>query len=291
MIVERPTAARRRPDAPPGGFPRRRERLSVPAASTARRLAGARRPQPSSGTVVARRLLASNRRGLALPLAALLAACGFAVAAGDAAGQATGPPTIARLQYDGGGDWYANPSSLPNLLAAVRERAGIATANREAVVRPGDPSLRDYPFVYMTGHGNVRFSPEQRDALRAFLLDGGFLHADDNYGMDDSFRREMALLFPDKPMVELPPDHPVFRAPYRLPGGLPKVHEHDGGRPQAFGIFHEGRLAVLYTYESDLGDGWEDAAVHDDSPAVREAALQMGVNIFVFAMRQAAWAS
>lgn len=227
-------------------------------------------------------------RFLRLVPAVLLAT---AAACAEAGAQASGPPTIARLHYDGGGDWYANPSSLPNLLAAVRERTGIATAAREAVVRPGDLSLRDHPFVYMTGHGNVRFSPEERAALRAYLLGGGFLHADDNYGMDESFRREMAALFPDKRMVELPPDHALFAAPYALPGGLPKVHEHDGGRPQAFGIFHEGRLAVLYTFEADLGDGWEDEAVHGDPPAVREAALQMGVNVFVFVTRQAAWAS
>ncbi len=215
----------------------------------------------------------------------------MAAAVGGAAGQAAGPPTIGRLKYDGGGDWYANPSSLPNLLAAVRERTGIATATRDAVLTPADLGLRDYPFIYMTGHGNIRFSPEERNALRAYLQGGGFLHADDNYGMDESFRREMALLFPDQSMVELPPDHALFRVPYRLPGGLPKVHEHDGGRPQALGIFRDGRLAVLYTFEADLGDGWEDAGVHDDPPAVREAALQMGVNIFVFAMRQAAWTS
>ena len=201
--------------------------------------------------------------------------------------QPSGPVTIARLQYEGGGDWYANPSSLPNLLTEIRERTGIPTAEREVVVRPADPALRDFPFLYMTGHGDVRFSPDERLALRRYLLDGGFLHADDNYGLDASFREEIARLFPDRALVELPPDHPVFRAPYQFPDGLPKIHEHDGNPPQAFGIFDRGRLIVIYTYESDLGDGWEDPDVHEDLPEVREDALRMGVNIFVHALTQA----
>lgn len=222
-----------------------------------------------------------SRGGVAL-LAALLA-----LSAVDALAQGAGPVTIARLQYDGGGDWYANPSSLPNLLAEVRARTGIPTADREVNVRPTDPALRDFPFVYMTGHGNVRFSPDERLALRRYLLGGGFLHADDNYGMDESFRQELARIFPDRELVELPPEHPVFRAPHDFPDGLPKIHEHDGAPPQAFGIFHRGRLVVIYTYETDLGDGWEDADVHDDPAEIREDALRMGVNIFVYAMMQA----
>ena len=222
--------------------------------------------------------------------AALGAAALFAVDA-PAAAQASGPATVARLRYDGGGDWYANPSSLPNLLAAVRERTGIPTAQRDVPVGPQDPSLRDYPFLYMTGHGNVRFSPDERLALRRYLLGGGFLHADDNYGMDESFRLEIARIFPDKELVELSSDHPVFKSPYDFPDGLPKVHEHDGGPPQAFGVFHQGRLVAIYTYETDLGDGWEDADVHRDPEETREAALRMGVNIFVFAMAQGAWSS
>ena len=206
--------------------------------------------------------------------------------AGNVGAQGAGPVTIGRLQYEGGGDWYANPSSLPNLLAAVRERTGIATAEREVAVRPTDPLLRDFPFLYLTGHGNVRFSDEERLALRGYLLAGGFLHADDNYGLDESFRREMARIFPEKELIELPPDHPVFRSPYEFPDGLPKIHEHDGAPPQAFGIFHQGRLIVMYTYETDLGDGWEDPDVHEDPPGIREDALRMGVNIFVFAMAQ-----
>ena len=224
-----------------------------------------------------------------LPGVPLLLAAALALLPADAAiSQGAGPVTIARLQYDGGGDWYANPSSLPNLLAEVEARTGIPTSDREATVRPTDPSLRDYPFLYMTGHGNVRFTPDERLALRRYLLGGGFLHADDNYGLDESFRDEIARIFPDRELVELPPEHPVFHAPYEFEDGLPKIHEHDGAPPQAFGIFHQGRLVVIYTYETDLGDGWEDPEVHEDPPEVREEALRMGVNIFVFAMTQAA---
>jgi hypothetical protein len=194
--------------------------------------------------------------------------------------------TIARLQYDGGGDWYANPSSLPNVLAAVRERTGIPVATREVVVRPTDSQIRNYPFLYMTGHGNVKFSIEERAALRAYLTEGGFLHADDNYGLDESFREEIAAIFPDRELVELPRDHPVFHAVYDFPEGLPKIHEHDGEAPQAFGIFHRGRLVVFYSYESDLGDGWEDEDVHNDPLETREQALRMGVNLFVHVLAQ-----
>jgi hypothetical protein len=192
--------------------------------------------------------------------------------------------TIARLQYEGGGDWYANPSSLPNLLEAVRERTGIPTARREAVVRPLDSNLREFPYLYLTGHGDIRLSPGERAALRAYLLDGGFLHADDNYGLDETFREEVAALFPDRELVEIPPDHPVFNTLYPFPDGIPKIHEHDGGRPQALGIFHEGRIVLFYSYESDLGDGWEDPDVHEDAPEVRESALRMGVNLFLYAL-------
>jgi hypothetical protein len=196
--------------------------------------------------------------------------------------------TIARLQYGGGGDWYANPSSLPNLLAAIRERTGIRVARRELSVTPLDPGLRDSPYLYMTGHGNVRFSPTERTALREYLLGGGFLHADDNYGLDESFREEMRQIFPDAELTEIPPDHPVFHAFYDFPDGLPKIHEHDGNAPRALGIFQGGRLLVFYSFESDLGDGWEDPDVHDDLPAVREQALRMGVNLFVYVLGQVA---
>jgi len=196
--------------------------------------------------------------------------------------------TVARLQYDGGGDWYANPSSLPNLLTAIRERTGITVARREVIVRPLDPALRDFPYLYMTGHGNVSFTPPERTALRDYLLGGGFLHADDNYGLDESFRSEMAEIFPDTELTEIPADHPVFHAFYDFPEGLPKIHEHDGKPPQAFGIFREGRLVIFYSYESDLGDGWEDEDVHEDPPETREQALRMGVNLFLYILGQAA---
>ncbi len=195
---------------------------------------------------------------------------------------------VARLQYEGGGDWYANPSSLPNLLAALRERVGLPVASREVNVRPLDPSLPDHPYLYMTGHGNVSFTPAERNALRTYLLGGGFLHADDNYGLDESFRREMAEIFPDAELAEIPSDHPIFRTFYELPEGLPKIHEHDGKPPQAFGIFSGGRMVVFYSYESDLGDGWEDEGVHEDPPEIREQAIRMGVNLFLYALGQSA---
>ena len=195
--------------------------------------------------------------------------------------------TITRLQYEGGGDWYANPSSLPNLLAAIRERTGIPVARREVNVRPLDPTLYDYPYLYMTGHGDVRFSAAERAQLRDYLTSGGFLHADDNYGLDESFREEIAQIFPDAELTEIPADHPVFHTFYDLPDGLPKIHEHDGNPPQAFGVFLGGRLVVFYSYESDLGDGWEDEDVHGDVEDVREAAFRMGVNLFLYVLGQA----
>ncbi|HSH76373.1 MAG TPA: DUF4159 domain-containing protein [Longimicrobiales bacterium] len=195
---------------------------------------------------------------------------------------------IARLQYEGGGDWYANPSSLPNLLAAIRERTGVPVAPREVNVQPLDATLPDHPYLYMTGHGNVSFSAAERDALRRYLLGGGFLHADDNYGLDESLRRELEQIFPDAELVEIPPDHPVFHVFYEFPEGLPKIHEHDGNPPQAMGIFYGGRLVVFYSYESDLGDGWEDEGVHEDPPEIREQALRMGVNLFLYALGQVA---
>ncbi len=203
------------------------------------------------------------------------------------AGQASPPLSVARLHYDGGGDWYANPSSLPNLIAAVNERTALGVAERERVVRLTDPGLWEVPYLYMTGHGNVRLSPDEVRLLRRYLGNGGFLHADDNYGMDESFRREITRVFPDRPLVEVPGDHPVYHVVYDLPGGLPKIHEHDGLPAQGFGVFVDGRLAVFYSYQSDLGDGWEDPEVHGDPAVLREAALRMGVNLFVYAVTAA----
>jgi len=192
--------------------------------------------------------------------------------------------TIARLKYQGGGDWYSNPSSLPNLLAAINERTNIRAAPREETVEITDPELFHYPYLYMNGHGNVRFTDEEVKILRSYFAAGGFLHADDNYGMDSSFRREIKKVFPDSPLVELPFNHPIYSSFYSFPNGLPKIHEHDGKPAQGFGIFYENRLVVFYTYECDLGDGWEDPEVHNDPPEKREAALKMGVNIVVYTL-------
>lgn len=192
--------------------------------------------------------------------------------------------TVARLKYGGGGDWYSNPSSLPNLLEALNTRTNLKVAEKEARVSPMDEDLFLYPYLYMNGHGNVRFSDEEVERLRLYLTHGGFLHADDNYGMDESFRREMKRIFPDKDLVELPFDHPIYHMQYDFNNGPPKIHEHDNKPAQGLGIFHEGRLVVFYTYESDLGDGWEDPEVHNDPPDKREQALRMGINIVLFAM-------
>ena len=227
-----------------------------------------------------------------------VAAAAIALAAGRAqaqsaastqAGGSTRPAsaaslTIGRLHYEGGGDWYANPSSLPNLLRTIRERTSLRTAAEEKVVMLSEDDLWNVPYLYMTGHGNVRFSDADLEVLRRFLRQGGFLHADDNYGMDESIRRELARLFPDHPLTEVPLDHPVYHLVYDFPRGIPKIHEHDKKPAQGFGIFLDGRLAVFYSYETDLGDGWEDPEVHKDPAERRESALQMGVNLFAYAV-------
>jgi hypothetical protein len=210
----------------------------------------------------------------------------LALAAGSSESLAAPEPvlTIGRLHYDGGGDWYANPSSLPNLLAALRTRTGLRVGTQERVVTLADDDLWNVPYLYMTGHGNVHWSDSELATLRRYLLQGGFLHADDNYGMDQSIRRELARLFPDHPLVEVPLDHPIYHLVYDLPKGIPKIHVHDAKPAQGFGIFLDGRLAVYYSYQSDLGDGWEDPEVHHDPPEKREAALRMGVNLFAYAV-------
>jgi hypothetical protein len=202
---------------------------------------------------------------------------------------AAAPPpelTIAQVQYGGGGDWYANPSGLPNLLRELRARTGLRIAERPLQLKLTDPNLWTQPYIYLTGHGNIRLTEEEVQILRKYLTSGGFMHADDNYGMDESFRREMKRVLPDKEFVELPASHPIYHAMYDFPGGLPKVHQHDGKRPQGFSIVHEGRVVVYYTYESDLGNGWEDASRYNNPPETREAAFRMGVNIFLYAMSQ-----
>ena len=192
---------------------------------------------------------------------------------------------LARLKYGGGGDWYSNPTSLPNLARALEERTTIPVAQpREVHVGPLDEELFDYPLVYLNGHGTVRLTETEARRLRRYLLEGGFLFADDNYGMDQSFRATMRQVFPDRPLVEVPFDHAVYHAFYDLPNGPPKIHEHDGKPPRGLGIFDRGRLVVFYTYESDVGDGIEDAEVHRDPPEKREEAMQMAVNVIVYAV-------
>ncbi|MES2125408.1 MAG: DUF4159 domain-containing protein [Gemmatimonadota bacterium] len=216
----------------------------------------------------------------ALPLLLLAAA----LPAQSPSATPAAPLTIGRLHYDGGGDWYANPTSLPNLLKAVRDRTTLRTGVKEVVVRLQDPELWDVPYLYVTGHGNLHWSDDDLAVLRRWLLQGGFLHVDDNYGLDQSFRREVARLFPDRPLVEVPLDHPVYHLVYDLPAGIPKIHEHDGKPAQGFGVFIGGRLAIYYSYQSDLGDGWEDEEVHHDPPEKHEAALRMGVNLYGYAV-------
>lgn len=189
---------------------------------------------------------------------------------------------IALLKYGGGGDWYANPTSLPNLIKFCNENINTTISDKPVTVTPDGIEIFDYPFVHMTGHGNVFFSPREVENLRNYLLSGGFLHIDDNYGMDKYVRPEIKKLFPDKNLQELPADHPIFKMVYPFPNGLPKIHEHDGLPPQAFGIFENERLILLYTYESDLGNGWENPEVHNDPPDVRLKALRMGANIIKY---------
>jgi len=216
---------------------------------------------------------------------AVIAGTIVALAAGAAPNAAAGEAfTIAQLQYRGGGDWYANPTSLPNLLAAVRARTGIVADERPATVSLDDEALPLHPFLYMTGHGRVFLDEQEVLALRGHLERGGFLWADDNYGMDESFRREMAKVFPGSPLTELPFDHGIYHSFYDFPGGLPKIHEHDGGPPHGYGIFHDGRLVVFYSFNTDIGDGMEDPEVHNDPPEKREAALRLGVNVVVYAL-------
>jgi hypothetical protein len=195
-------------------------------------------------------------------------------------------PTIhvGRLKYDGGGDWYANPTSLPNLLRFARESTGLPLADKEQVLEPEDPALFSVAYLHMTGHGRVSFSSAQAERLGAWLRGGGFLHADDNYGLDAHFRREIKRVLPECELVEVPFDHPVYHAWFQFPGGLPKIHEHDGKPPRGWGIFLDGRLAVFYSWECDLGDGWEDPEVHQDPPDVRRKALEMGTNLLVHAL-------
>ena len=222
---------------------------------------------------------------LLLALLATLSPCSRAAAGDEIAPPGSREFGLARLKYGGGGDWYEDRTSLHNLLAAMRER-GVApvAAGEEAVVEPGGAALFQYPFVFACGHGNLKLTPLEVANLRRYLTTGGFLWVDDDFGIDPSFRREMKRVFPDSPIVELPFSHPIFHELYEFPHGLPKIHEHDGGPARAFGIVHDGKLVVFYSYDCDLGDGLEDEEVHHDPPEKREAALRMALNLVHYAL-------
>ncbi|MUP45666.1 DUF4159 domain-containing protein [Gramella sp. BOM4] len=190
---------------------------------------------------------------------------------------------IAVLKYNGGGDWYANPTALPNLIDFCNRNIQTNIATKPQTVEPGSTDIFQFPLVHMTGHGNVIFNDDEVENLRNYLLSGGFIHIDDNYGMNEYIRKELKKLFPEKELIEIPQNHPIFSIAYEFPNGLPKIHEHDALAPQAFGIFENDRLLLLFTYESDLGDGWESPEVHNDPKEVRQKALKMGANIVKYA--------
>ena len=201
-------------------------------------------------------------------------------------GFAQKPYQIALMKYSGGGDWYANPTSLPNLIKFCNKNINTNIFEDNATVEVGSMEIYNYPFVHLTGHGNVVFSNQEATNLRNYLIGGGFLHIDDNYGIDKFIRREMKKVFPELDFVELPFSHPIYHQKFNFSNGLPKIHEHDGKPPQGFGLIYESRLVCYYSYECDLGDGWEDFEVHKDSDAIRLKALQMGANIIQFVFGQ-----
>lgn len=196
-----------------------------------------------------------------------------------------GPLRLARLKYAGGGDWYASRTALPNLIAFCNRNLGTTIDGRENTIEPSSKEIFNYPYVWMTGHGTFLLNDNEADNLRQYLMAGGFLHIDDNYGLDPHVRPQLKKVFPELDLVELPFNHPIFHQKYEFASGLPKIHEHDGKAPQAFGLLYEGRLVCLYTYECDLGNGWEDFGIHGDSEEKRQQALKMGANIlqYVFA--------
>ena len=189
---------------------------------------------------------------------------------------------IAILKYKGGGDWYSNPTALPNLISFCNANINTTISEKPQTVEVGSIDIFQFPFLHMTGHGNVFFSEDDAENLRNYLVSGGFLHIDDNYGMKPYITEELKKVFPNTELIELPKTHEIFNKVFDFPEGLPKIHEHDGLRPQALGIFHEARLILLFTFESDLGDGWEDPEVHNDPQDVREKALKMGANIIKY---------
>lgn len=199
------------------------------------------------------------------------------------------PPTykLAKLKYNGGGDWYANRTALPNLISFCNTTLKTNFSAQEAIVEVGSPELFNYPFAYLTGHGNVVFSNAEATNLRKYLIGGGFLHIDDNYGLDKFIRKEMKKVFPELTFTELPANHSLYNQKFKFPGGLPKIHEHDGKRPQGFALIWEGRMVCYYTFECDLGNGWEDAGTYpDDSPEKRQSALKMGANLIQYVLTQ-----
>lgn len=189
---------------------------------------------------------------------------------------------IAKLKYNGGGDWYANKTALPNLIAFCNKELGTTLSSEEGIAEASSPDLFDYPYLYMTGHGNVVFSTEEAQNLRNYLIGGGFLHIDDNYGLDKFVRIELKKVFPELELIEVPFTHPIYHQKYNFPNGLPKIHEHDGKPAQGFGLFYEGRLLVFYSFECDLGNGWEDARIYNDPEEKRQQALKMGANILAY---------
>lgn len=205
------------------------------------------------------------------------------LSAGQLAAQQQEGLQIAKLKYRGGGDWYANKTALPNLISYCNQQLNLNLAQQEAVVEVGSPEIFSYPYVYMTGHGNVVFSEQEAENLRTYLMSGGFLHIDDNYGLDQFIRLEMKKVFPELDFVELPHNHPIYQQKFRFEEGLPKIHEHDGQPPQGYGLLYEGRLVCFYSFESDLGNGWEDQSIHNDPEEVRQQALRMGANILSYA--------
>ncbi|WP_424961721.1 DUF4159 domain-containing protein [Ekhidna sp.] len=197
------------------------------------------------------------------------------------------PVEIAKLKYDGGGDWYANKTALPNLIEFCNDQINTNLALSEDVVEVGSPDLFLYPYIYMTGHGNVVFNDAQVENLRNYLTSGGFLHIDDNYGLDQFVQIEIQKIFPELDFVEIPFDHPIYHQKFDFDDGLPKIHQHDGKPPKGYGIIYEGRLVCFYSYESDLGNGWEDQSVYNDPQEVRLEALKMGANIISYVFTSA----
>lgn len=195
----------------------------------------------------------------------------------------TNAQNLAILKYKGGGDWYSNPTALPNLINFCNQNIDTKMNPKPETVDAGSIDIFQYPLLHMTGHGNVLFTDKDVENLKNYLLSGGFLHIDDNYGMSEYLPKELKKIFPDQELTELAASHPIFSSAFKFPQGLPKIHEHDGKRPQALGLFYEDRLVVLFTTESDLGDGWEDAEVHGDPEGVRQKALKMGANIVKYA--------